>query len=266
MRRPFTVIGRISMARTHRGSVMPASVMRLSQASCDTAGMVNGSDLMIRSGSFWPKSGAKFQPWSSGQVFSAGMSFGSPCGAPVSIHFSTLAYCSSLSERSFLNFCTPTVLSICHGGMLRASTRDLIERTHGRTSEKVFRDIGAIESGRWQASHFSWKIGAMSLLNVGLFGTSANAAAGVTSAAPSASARTALNLPSNMYELLRGRPPRTRCVRLIIVGLYPRPGTYQNSGGHRHFYVSIGPAALKAAATLTRLIVRLHPQHVLAGI
>ena len=37
-------------------------------------------------------------------------------------------------------------------------------------------DIGAIESGRWQASHFSWKIGAMSLVNVGAFAASAAAA------------------------------------------------------------------------------------------
>jgi len=38
-------------------------------------------------------------------------------------------------------------------------------------------DMGASESGRWHASHFSWKIGAMSLVNVGVFGASAAAAA-----------------------------------------------------------------------------------------
>ena len=32
-------------------------------------------------------------------------------------------------------------------------------------------DIGAIESGRWHASHLSWKIGAMSFVNVGTAGT-----------------------------------------------------------------------------------------------
>jgi hypothetical protein len=62
MRRPLTEIGRISIARTHFGSVMPASVIRLSHASCETAGIVNGSDFTIRSGSFWPKRWAKFQP------------------------------------------------------------------------------------------------------------------------------------------------------------------------------------------------------------
>ena len=60
--RPLTVVGRISMARTQRGSVMPEGVTRLSHASCDCAGMVKACDLTIRSGSFWPNSGAKFQP------------------------------------------------------------------------------------------------------------------------------------------------------------------------------------------------------------
>ena len=52
--RPFIVSGRISIARTQRGSVMPDGVMRLSHASCDTAGIVKSYDLMIRSGSFCP--------------------------------------------------------------------------------------------------------------------------------------------------------------------------------------------------------------------
>src|SRR5947209_4369009 len=37
-------------------------------------------------------------------------------------------------------------------------------------------DIGAIESGRWHASHFDWKIRATSLVNVGARGASAAAA------------------------------------------------------------------------------------------
>ena len=78
------VSGRISIARTQRGSVMPDGVTRLSHTSCDTLGIVKSYDLMIRSGSFWPNCAAKFQPWPSGQSFSAGMSFGSPCGAPAS--------------------------------------------------------------------------------------------------------------------------------------------------------------------------------------
>src|SRR6266852_1457913 len=85
----------------------------------------------------------------------------------------------------------PTVRSICHGGIWRSLTRALIDLAHGRASAKVMSDMGASESGRWHASHFSWKIGAMSLVNVGVFAPSAAAAtatAGEISAAPSAHA------------------------------------------------------------------------------
>src|SRR6267378_4408930 len=34
-----------------------------------------------------------------------------------------VAICSSLSDMSFLNFWTPTVLSMCHGGICREATR-----------------------------------------------------------------------------------------------------------------------------------------------
>src|SRR5436190_11108880 len=61
----------------------------------------------------------------------------------------------------------PTVLSMCHGGICRPATRAAIDLAHGRTSSYVTSDIGAIWSGRWHASHLSWKIGAMSLVNVG---------------------------------------------------------------------------------------------------
>ena len=119
------------------------------------------------------------------------MSFGSPCGAPASTHFTIVSSCSSVSERSFLNFWMPTLRSICHGGICRSATRVLIDFAHGRASAKVISDIGAIESGRWHASHFSWKIGAMSFVNVGVFGASAAAAAaGSISAAPSVQAPT----------------------------------------------------------------------------
>jgi hypothetical protein len=43
----------------------------------------------------------------------------------------------------------------------------LIDRAHGRDSSNETSDIGAIESGRWHASHLFWKIGAMSLVKVG---------------------------------------------------------------------------------------------------
>jgi hypothetical protein len=60
----------------------------------------------------------------------------------------------------------PTVLSMCHGGICRDATRVLIDRAHGRASSNVMSDIGAIEFGRWQASHLAWKIGATSLVKV----------------------------------------------------------------------------------------------------
>src|SRR5262249_13775955 len=80
----------------------------------------------------------------------------------------------------------PTVRSICQGGIWCSMTRVLIERAHGRVSANVISDIGAIEFGRWHASHLSWKIGAMSLVKVGVFGASAAVAIRETpSTAPS---------------------------------------------------------------------------------
>src|SRR5262249_46383103 len=60
----------------------------------------------------------------------------------------------------------PTVLSMCHGGICCVITRSRIAFAHGRACSYVSSDIGAIESTRWQDSHFSWKIGATSLVNV----------------------------------------------------------------------------------------------------
>src|SRR5687768_15368490 len=78
----------------------------------------------------------------------------------------------------------PVVLSMCQGGIWRATTRFLIERAHGRASSKLTSDIGAIESGRWQDSHFSRKIGATSLVKVGLAACSAAAVNGSAKTAP----------------------------------------------------------------------------------
>src|SRR5688572_29957430 len=61
----------------------------------------------------------------------------------------------------------PTVLSRCHGGIIRDATCVLIARAHGRASWKSRSDIGAIEPGRWHVWHFVWKIGATSFVNVG---------------------------------------------------------------------------------------------------
>jgi len=75
-----------------------------------------------------------FQPDSSFQTFGAGMSFGSPFGAPLATHDTMVSICSSLSERSFLNFWMPIVLSMCHGGICRAPTREAIDLAQGRAS------------------------------------------------------------------------------------------------------------------------------------
>src|SRR4051794_36657019 len=145
---------------------------------------------MTRSGSVCPNIEAKFQPCSFGHSFGFGMSLTSPFGAPASTHFTMVATCSSLSERSFLKCWMPTDLSMFHGGIWCDSTRVLIERAQGRDSSNVTRDIGAIDSGRWQASHFSWKIGAMSLVKVGLAGTAADETAGASAPAAKVKART----------------------------------------------------------------------------
>ncbi len=129
------------------------------------------------------------------------MSFGSPCGAPPSIQWTIVATCSSVSDRSFLNFWMPTVLSICHGGICRSATRARMSRTHGRACAYVSSDIGATEFARWQESHFSWKIGATSLLNVGVVASAARASPGSVRIAPSATRPT---------PAVRTRPAFTR--------------------------------------------------------
>src|SRR5437764_11862634 len=82
----------------------------------------------------------------------------------------------------------PIVLSMCHGGICRVSTRDAMAFAHGRTCSYVINDIGAIDSGRWHDSHFSWKIGAMSLVKVGDLTVSADGVdSGTVSSAAAAS-------------------------------------------------------------------------------
>jgi hypothetical protein len=83
---------------------------------------------------------------------------------------------------------------MCHGGIWREVTRVRIERAHGRVSSYVTSDIGAIEFGRWHASHFSWKIGAISFVKVGFAGTSALAGAAVAAPMAKASAATLRDL------------------------------------------------------------------------
>ena len=100
--RPFTVDGRISIARTQRASVSPVSTRDFHQVSCAPPFCVYGADLMIRSGSLCPNCFAKFQLWSAGHCTGGGMSFGSPFGAPASTQRTIVSICAAVSERSFL--------------------------------------------------------------------------------------------------------------------------------------------------------------------
>src|SRR2546430_10963649 len=93
---------RIPTPRAQRASGSAGGTVGLHQASCPPAGIVYGGDLMIKSGG--PNFAASCHLLSSGHCFGGGMSFGSPFGAPVSTHRRIVAICSSVSDRSFLNF------------------------------------------------------------------------------------------------------------------------------------------------------------------
>src|SRR6185369_5952591 len=92
--------------------------------------MVYGSDLITKSG--WPSSLVAFHSFSAPHCTGAGMSLASPIGAPASTQLAMVAICSSDSEISFLNFCTPAVLSMCQGGIWRVTTRCLMALAQGR--------------------------------------------------------------------------------------------------------------------------------------
>src|ERR1700704_3195636 len=88
-------------------------------------------------------------------------------------------------------------------------------------------------------------MGAMSLGNVGVFALSAAAAvAGSISAAPSAPA------PTATFRAC----PYVSCIMWLLPLILP----------HGHLHVGVGPAALKAGASLTRFVVGLHAQQVIA--
>src|SRR6266480_4809278 len=107
--RALRFVGRISTSFTQRGSVNGMSdIGRYHTSWCD-AGIVYSDDLTTRSGGPKPSRTA-FQPLSVVTGFGGGRSFGSPCSAPLSIQATIVAICSSLSDMSFLNFWTPTVL------------------------------------------------------------------------------------------------------------------------------------------------------------
>ena len=82
----------------------------------------------------WPSMPASSHSEAGGHSTGGGRSAGSPSGAPPATQRTTVSISSSVSEKSFLNAWIPTVRSMCHGGMMRRSTRSRICRTHGRTS------------------------------------------------------------------------------------------------------------------------------------
>ena len=195
--RPATVFGLISMARAQRSSVSPVGDRGFHHASLASAAMVKGADSTIRSGGPLNWS-AKYHFDSSGQSMAAGMSAGLPRGAPPSTQRTTVSISAAVSDRSFLNAWIPTVRSTCHGGICRVDTRSRIDRAQGRASRQVTSDIGAMDPGRWHASHLAWKIGATSLVNVG---AASSAAAPVADAAetPSASTNVARCFPVALF-------------------------------------------------------------------
>ena len=71
---------------------------------------------------------------SAGHSMGGGMSARSPSGAPASTQRTTASISASLREMSLAKSRMPTVLSMCHGGMLRSATFSRMARAHGRTS------------------------------------------------------------------------------------------------------------------------------------
>src|SRR3989442_202137 len=105
--------------------------------------MVQGSDLTMRSGG--PNSLVAFHSSVFGHSRGRGISLISPSGAPESTHRTMVSIWSCVRDMSFLNFCTPTVGSICHGGIWRVMTRSRMALAHGRVSSYLTSDMGAIE-------------------------------------------------------------------------------------------------------------------------
>ena len=132
MRRPSRPDGFVSAARIQRGSVSGTSTIGRKNASCPTAGMVNGTERTTRSGG--PSSDSRRNRSPLGHSSGGGMSAGLPSGAPLSTQRTTVSISASLSDMSLMNCWMPTVLSRYHGGISRASTRDRMARAQGRVS------------------------------------------------------------------------------------------------------------------------------------
>src|SRR6201996_1788504 len=115
----------------------------------------------------------------SANVGVGGRSLSSPFGAPASTQATIVSISFSVRRGSFLK--VPCAGSAPHGGIARDTTLVLMARAHGRASSNVVSDIGANIVGRWHSTQLLLKIGATSLLNVGV---------GLASAARAADGRT----------------------------------------------------------------------------
>src|SRR6185312_10137732 len=176
----------------------------------------HGVDFTMRSG--WPNLSANSHESPLGHFTGGGMSFMSPAGAPESAQRRIVSICASDSDASFSKCWMPTVLSRCHGGMVRAATRVRIARAQGRVSSYVTSDIGAIESGRWQAWHFCWKIGATSRANVGDAGTLPASAAYID--VGTASTPRTPRTPSTLRTFIAGILRPKRAVAGFVIGVF----------------------------------------------
>src|SRR5262249_11570957 len=105
----------------------PVGTSILGYWSAAVAGTLNPELLTTRSGS-----SPKTHELAGGNTRGAGASDGLPFGAPLSTHLAMVAISASLNDGS--GEYSPTVRSMCHGGMYRVTTFSLIERPHGRVS------------------------------------------------------------------------------------------------------------------------------------
>src|SRR2546422_8744576 len=109
----------------YRSSVRPVGTSTLGYWSAARPGTSNPELVTTRSGS-----SPNTQVFAGGNMRGAGASAGLPFGAPLSTHLVMVAIWASLSDGS--GSYSPTVRSICHGGIYRVTTFSLIERAHGR--------------------------------------------------------------------------------------------------------------------------------------
>src|SRR5262245_356338 len=94
-----------------------------------------------------------------------GASLGSPCGAPLSTHFTIVSISVCLSDLSLVK--CPNSSLANQGGIFFELTAFLIALAHGRVVSYVSSDIGAVWPGRWQPWQCCWKIGRTSFVNMG---------------------------------------------------------------------------------------------------